>query len=241
MHPDDVPKTAIPTPFGLFELLRMPFGLRNAAQTFQCFIDEVLRGLNIFYAYIDDILIASDSEDEHLRQLELLFERLSSYGIFINPSKSIFAVQSLDFLGHHIAATGITTLQSKVQAIQAFPPPANLRKLRKLLVNFYRRFIPRCATIPQPLTDLLSRKGSSKSFELSDAALTAFNAVKSALAQAILLVHQAPDALYCLMKDASNTAVGSVLQQHINGILHPLSFFTKRLQPAEAKYSTFSQ
>ena len=243
VHPDDVPKTAISTPFGLFEFFRMPFGLRNAAQTFQRFIDEVLRGLDFVYAYIDDLLIASDSEDEHLRHLELLFERLSSYGIFINPSKCIFAVQSLDFLGHHISAAGITPLQSKVQAIQAFPPPANIRKLREFLglVNFYRRFIPRCATILQPLTDLLSSKSSAKPFELSDAALTAFNAIKLALAQATLLVHPAPDAPYCLMTDASNTAVGSVLQQHINGIWHPISFFSKRLQPAEAKYSTFSR
>ena len=130
MHPDDVPKTAISTPFGLFEFLRMPFGLLNAAQTFQRFIDEVLRGLDFVSAYIDDLLIASDSEDEHLRQLELLFERLSYYGIFLNPSEYIFTVPSLDFIGHHISTAGITPLQSKVQA---FPPPANLRKL----VNFW--------------------------------------------------------------------------------------------------------
>ena len=76
VHPDDIPKTAISTPFGLFEFLRMPFGLRNAAQTFQRFIDEVLRGLNFVYAYIDDLLIASSSEAEHLTHLEILFPTL---------------------------------------------------------------------------------------------------------------------------------------------------------------------
>ena len=68
--PEDIPKTAITTPFGLFEFVRMPFGLRNAAQTFQRFIDQVLRGLPFAYAYIDDILIASSSQEEHLAHLE---------------------------------------------------------------------------------------------------------------------------------------------------------------------------
>ena len=69
VHPEDVPKTAIITPFGLFEFLRMPFGLRNAAQTFQRFIDQVLQGLNFAYAYIDDVLIASNSPQEHQQHL----------------------------------------------------------------------------------------------------------------------------------------------------------------------------
>ena len=96
-HPDDVPKNAICTPFGFLELLHMPFGLRNAAQTFQRFIDEVLRGLDFLYAYIDDVLIASSSEAEHLAHLEILFNRLFEYGIVINPSKCIFCAASLEF------------------------------------------------------------------------------------------------------------------------------------------------
>ena len=221
----------------------MPFGLRNAAQTFQRFIDEFLRGLDFVYAYIDDLLIASDSEDEHIRHLELIFQRLSSYGIVINPSKCIFAASSLEFLGHHISANGIAPLPSKGQALQDFPPPSTVRELHEFLglINFYRRFVPRCASILQPFTDLLSNKRSSKSFHLSDVALTAFNAIKTALANAILLVHPSPNAPYCLMVDASNIAVGSVLQQNINGIWHPVSFFSKHLQPAEVKYSTFSR
>ena len=242
VHPHDIPKTAISTTFGLFEILRMPFGLRNAAQTFQRFIDEVLRVLDFIYAYIDNLLIASDSEDEHICHLELLFQQLSSYGIVVNPSKCIFAASSLEFLGHHISANGIAPLPSKVQAIQDFLPPSTVRKLSEFLglINFYRHFVPPCSSILQPLTDLLSNKCSSKSFHLSDVALAAFNAIKTALANAILLVHPSPNAPYCLMVDASNIAVGGVLQQNINGIWHPVSFFSKRLQPAEMKYSTFS-
>ena len=79
--PEDVPKTAISTPFGLFEFIRMPFGLKNAAQTFQRFMDQVLRGLDFCYVYIDDILVASASPEEHQRHLRLIFERLTHHGL----------------------------------------------------------------------------------------------------------------------------------------------------------------
>ena len=87
----------------------MPFRLRNAAHPFQRFIDEVLRGLDFVYAYIDDFLVASSSEAEHLTHLESLFQRLLEYGVVINPSKCVFGASSLDFLGHHVSPTGITS------------------------------------------------------------------------------------------------------------------------------------
>ena len=107
---EDIPKTAIATPFGLFEFLRMPFGLRNAAQTFQRFIDEVLRGLDFTYAYIDDILVASSSAEEHLRHLRLVLERLEEHGLLINVAKSVFGVPELEILGYHRDHTGIRPL-----------------------------------------------------------------------------------------------------------------------------------
>ena len=119
----DSHKTAVTTPFGLFEFLRMPFGLRNAAQTFQRFMDQVLRDLPFAYAYIDDVLIASTTREEHLEHLRAVFERLTAHGIIINPNKCVFGVSELDFLGHHIHRNGITPLQSKVQAVMDFPQP----------------------------------------------------------------------------------------------------------------------
>ncbi len=241
--PEDVPKTAITTPFGLFEFVRMPFGLRNAAQTFQRFIDEVLHGLDFCYAYIDDVLVASSNAEEHFNHLRMIFQRFQDYGIVINPSKSEFGASSLDFLGHHITVEGITPLSDKIQAIRDFPPPSSLRKLREFLglVNFYRRFIPNCAQVLQPLTDLLNAQHTSQPFQFPDSALAAFNHIKSILVTTTLLRHPVPDAQYSLMVDASNVAVGAVLQQLIDGHWHPLSFFSKRLQPAETKYSTFGR
>ena len=243
IHPDDVPKTAICTPFSLFKFLHMPFGLCNATQTSQHFIDEVLCGLNFVYAYIDDVLIASSSEAEHLAHLDILFNRLLEYGIVINPSKCIFGAASLEFLGHQISVHGISPLPQKVQAIQDFPAPSSLRKLHEFLglVSFYCCFIPHCTSLVQPLTDLLSpKRTSTDSFHLSNGALSAFHDVKTALAKATLLTHPDPSAPYCLMVDASNVAMGGVLQQLVSHTWHPISFFSKRLQPAETKYSTFS-
>ncbi len=242
VEPSDIPKTAITTPFGLFEFLRMPFGLRNAAQTFQRFIDQILSGLDFVFAYIDDLLIASHSEAEHELHLHTLFKRLDQYGVVVNPVKCEFGVPSLQFLGHHVDQHGIRPLDTKVHAIQQFPVPGSTKQLREFLglVNFYRRFIPHCAALTQPLTDQLAGK-PQKVLTLPDAAIAAFESVKLALVNATRLSHPRSDVELCLMVDASDFAVGGVLQQHVNGHWNPIAFFSRRLQPAETKYSTFGR
>lgn len=244
VEPSDVAKTAITTPFGLFEYVRMPFGLRNAAQTFQRFINEVTRGLDFVFAYLDDLLVASSSTEEHEEHLRLLFDRLRSYGLVVNSGKCVFGVPTIDFLGHHITPDGITPLDDKVQAVRDFPQPTSLRKLREFLglLNFHRRFIPDCARILQPLTDLLrTKKGPNSPVEWSDAAASAFSLAKKALVDATVLVHPRAEAPLRLMTDASSVAVGAVLQQYIGGDWHPLAFFSQKMKPAETRYSTFGR
>ena len=119
--PEDIPKTAVTTPFGLF--LKMPFGLRNAAQTFQRFMDQVLHGIPSVYVYIDDILIASPTPEQHLKDLSAVFTRLAAHGILINPNKCLFGAHSLHFLGHTIDRHGISPTPEKVKAINEFPQP----------------------------------------------------------------------------------------------------------------------
>ena len=242
--PADIPKTAVTTPFGLFEFVKMPFGLRNAAQTFQRFMDQVLRGVPAAYTYIDDVLIASPTPEQHLDDLRTVFARLASHGIVINPNKCLFGVPHLDFLGHHIDQNGITPLPEKVQAIRNYPQPQSQRQLRRFigLVNFYHRFLPHCADLMRPLHSLLSSsKPKSQAIIWTHTAEAAFQATKDALANASLLSYPKPDAPTCLMTDASDTAVGAVLQQHINGAWHPISFFSRKMNPAETRYSTFDR
>nr|VZI28875.1 unnamed protein product [Spirometra erinaceieuropaei] len=239
--PEDVSKTAVTTPFGLFEFLRMPFGLRNASQTFQRFVDRVLRGLPFVYAYIDDLLVASSTAEEHMEHLATVFDRLQQFGVVLNPSKCVFGVPSLEFLGHLVESHGIRPLPSKVAAIRDFPPPTSKRQLQRFLgmVNFYRRFLPNCADTLLPLTSLLS--GSKRTFELTSAALTSFEQVKALLADATLLTHFHADAPISLMVDASNVDVGAVLQQSLPDSTVPLAFFSKKLSKAETRYSTFGR
>ena len=146
---EDIPKTAVTTPFGLFEFLRMPFGLRNAAQTFQRFMDEVLRGLHFCFCYIDDILIASTSCKEHAQHLQLVLERLSKHGVLVNASKSVFGVPELDFLSITRAFVHWSAKSKPFVTSQHLPKTEAARVLG--LVNFYRRFVPHCATLLQPL------------------------------------------------------------------------------------------
>nr|CDS25518.1 gag pol polyprotein [Hymenolepis microstoma] len=110
MAPEDIAKTAVITPFGLFEYLCMPFGLRTAAQTVQHFMDQVFRGLDFVFTCIDDVLIASSNPDQHKQRLRQVFERLQQYEIMVNHEKCKFDHTEIDFLGHHISGRGITPL-----------------------------------------------------------------------------------------------------------------------------------
>jgi transposase InsO family protein len=237
----DIPKTAVITPFGLFEFLRMPFGLSNAAQTFQRFIHDVCRGLDFVHPYIDDILVASASEEDHVKHLRQLFARLSEHGVTINADKCELGKRSLEFLGHQISSNGIKALPSKVDAILDYPQPNTFRQLRRFcgLVNYYRRFIPGCAAILQPLTDLL--RGKAKTLLFTDEARQAFTRLKEAISNIASLDHLDPEAPLSIITDASDTAVGAVLQQLVASRWRPLAFFSKRLQPAETRYSAFGR
>ncbi len=231
-------QTAIITPFGLFEYLFMPFGLCNAEQTFQRFMDSLFKHLPFVFCYLDDIIIASHTLEEHHEHLRQIFTILQENGLQINPAKCVFAAAAVEFLGHRVDQHGVRPLQRHVQAISDFPPQ-DVKQLQQFLgmVNFYKRFFPGIARMLQRLTDAL--KGAPKTLEWPPAA--AFGAAKAALAAAVPLAHPAPNAVLSLATGASNTHVGGVLQQLSGGSWQPLVFYSKKLSGTGTRYSTFNR
>lgn len=243
--PEDIPKTAITTPFGLFEFPFMSFGLRNAAQTFQRFIDEVLRGLDFCYAYIDDILVVSESKEQHVQDLRTLFTRLAEYGILVNPANRVFGETQVKFLGYSVTAAGTRPLPEKVEAILRYPVPDTVKQLRRFLgmVNFYRRFVRGAAELQAPLNAVLAGpkvKGKDP-VNWTPELQQAFQNCKEGVAQAAMLAHPDPNAPLALFTDASDFTMGGALQQHVTEGWQPLAFLTKNMNPAQKKYSPYDR
>ena len=177
---------------------------------------------------------------EHLR---VVLGRLKEFGLVINPAKCLWAKSSVPFLGHEVAAAGITPLDRHVEAVKNFPQPRDVKALQRFLgvVNFFRRFIHSTSAMLVPLTDAL--KLSLKEFEWSSSMTAAFSAAKDALASAAVLRHLDLDAAVSLAVDASAAHVGGVLQQWDAGVAAwaPLGFWSKKLSSAEKNYSVFNR
>ncbi|UYV78413.1 hypothetical protein LAZ67_16001275 [Cordylochernes scorpioides] len=242
---EDKPKTAIITPFGLFEFNVMSFGLRNATATFQRFMHEVLRNLDFAFVYLDDILVASKTEEEHYSHLETLFSRLNSYGLRINLSKSKFLVQEIDFLGYLITSHGVKPLPTKVKAILEYKKPKTVHELRIFLgmLNFYRTFLNNAAETQAILHEYLrgAKKKDRSEIKWTEEAEVQFEKCKQALANTALLAYPDTELPISLCTDASDRAVGSVLQQLDNNNWKPIAFFSKKLNPAQCNYSTYDR
>jgi len=241
MAKGDVPKTAVITPFGLFEWIKMPFGLRNAGCTFQRLMDSVLGDIPHCFVYVDDILIASPDATTHLQHVRQVLERLRLHGLSINPAKCVFAQPEVEYLGMRVSSRGCVPLQKHSKVISEFPRPVDKKGLQRFLgiLNFYRRFIKGAAGIFAPLTEALKGKASVLSWSLP--MNTSFAAAREVLAKVPTLVHPDPHAQVSLSVDASGTHVGAVLQQAAAGGWAPLAFYSKKLSSAECKYSAFDR
>ncbi|CAL1683860.1 unnamed protein product [Lasius platythorax] len=242
---EDRHKTAITTPFGLYEFNRMPFGLRNAAQTFQRFIDTVLRGLKFCHGYVDDLLVASKDDQEHQQHLEEVFKRLKKHGLSINVAKSKFAENEVEYLGYKVTKDGIQPLEKRITAVMNFKKPDNTAELRRYLgmVNFYHRFIENAATVLAPLNKRLAnkKKKDKQPINWTTTEEEAFRESKERLAKATLLAHPLENAKLIVKTDASNIAMGAVLEQYQSGDWKPLGFYSKKLSETQQRYSTYDR
>ncbi|GBM59451.1 Transposon Ty3-I Gag-Pol polyprotein [Araneus ventricosus] len=223
----------------------MSFGLKNAPATFQRFIHEVPRGWDFVFPYLDDILIASKSNKEHEIHLNLVLERLNTFGLRINISKSIFAVEEIEFLGYLITPQGSRPLTDRVQAIMNYKRPENIPDHRKILgiLNFYRRYLKDAAKNQVLLHGYLkvSKKKDERKIQWTDEAENQFEKCKNDLSNATLVSFPNSELPLSLLTDASDTAIGSVLQQFENSTWQPIAFYSKKLNETQQNYSTYDR
>lgn len=241
----DIPKTAIITPFGLFEFTRLTFGLRNAAQTMQRVVNGALAGLEFLFAYIDDILIASRTKAEHIKHINIVLQRLSSHNLAINIEKCKFGENTMTFLGHLITPDGFKPLPEKVEAISRIQLPKLAKDLKSFVatINFYRRFLPNAVEYQSTLTALIpgNKKNDKTPVIWTDEARTAFDKCKTELANTAMLSYPNERNNLILQTDASDNCVGAALNQLVDKELKPLGFYSKKLTDPQKNYSTYDR
>ncbi|XP_034565105.1 uncharacterized protein LOC117830889 isoform X2 [Notolabrus celidotus] len=175
--------TAFRTPWGLFQFTVLPFGLHGAPATFQRLMDQVLSDFSGFAAaYLDDIVIYSNTWEEHLEHLQAVMDRIHSAGLTVNPSKCVFAAAETEYLGHIIGNGVIRPQVSKIQAMESCPLPQTRKQLRSFLgmAGFYHRFIPQFSTRAALLTDLTGSR-SPNQIQWTEEAVAAFQDLQKSL------------------------------------------------------------
>lgn len=245
MLPEDIEKTAVTTPFGLFEYLVMPFGLKNAGQTFQRFLQGIFLDLDYVACYVDDICVASDNESQHLEHLRTVFQRLKTYGLIINVDKCQLGQESVNFLGYKLSSTGVQMQPEKIKTIVDYPRPDCVKDLRQFLalLNFYRRFIKNASDIQGPMNRYLkgNKKNDKTKITWTCETKRSFEDCKTAILKASELQFHDPNAEIVLMVDASDTGIGGALHQVTKNGLKPVAFYSTKLSDAQKAYSTYDR
>lgn len=219
----------------------MPYGLKNAPATFQRMMNNLTANLPGCITYIDDVVLFSDTWEEHVKQVDALLRKLSDANLVVNLSKCTFVKARVQYLGYIIGQGVVAPPQAKIESICSIPIPQSRKELRRFIgmIGYYRRFIVNFASVLAPLTDLL-KKGVG--FVWSDECDTAFNQLKTVLCHAPVL--QAPNfnRPFKLLCDASKVGAGAVLMQEDEcGYNHPVCYFSRKFTPAQMNYSTIEQ
>lgn len=236
------PKTAFNVPGrGHYQFCRLPFGLCNSAQTL-CKALEKAIGNDLephVFVYIDDIIIVSDTFEQHLQLLSEIAKRLKIAGFTISLEKSRFCAKQLQYLGYILDEFGLGMDPDKISPILNIPPPKNLKELRRILgmSSWYRRFIRNFSDITSPMTELLKLKKNNK-FVWTDEADEAFKKLKTALVSAPVLISPDFKKPFTIQTDASDTGLGAVLTQGDGVDEKVISYMSMKLTPAQRKYST---
>ena len=239
INPHDQDKTTFTCPFGTFAFTRMPFGLCNAPATFQrCMISLFSEMIGDFLeVFMDDFSVFGSSFDTCLGNLTKVLKRCITSKLVLSWEKSHFMVKEGIVLGHVINKEGIKVDNAKIEVISKLPPPTNLKQLRSFLghAGFYRRFIKDFSKVSRPLTSLLIKDND---FIFSQECLDAFNFLKKALTEAPILKPPSWEEPFEIMCDASNSSMGAVLGQKIDGKHAVIYYASKTLNEAQINYTT---
>ena len=243
VHPDSCEKTAFITHQGLYEFSVMPFGLKNAPAVFQRLMQRVLMGLNpdkgpsFVSVYLDDVIVFSETLEDHLEHLRKVMKRFVKAGLKLKPSKCHFVCERVEYLGHIITPQRTKPNSDRVAAVQGYPVPASVKKVKKFigLVSYYRKFIKGFAKIAEPL-HLLTRKDVT--FEWSSSCQDAFDTLKRALIEAPVLAYPNFSRNFRLETDACVKGLGAVLaQMQKDGQAHPVAYASRALSDVEKRYA----
>jgi transposase InsO family protein len=234
------PYTAFTVPGrGLFQFRRLPFGLHNAPATWQRFIDQVL-GADLepkVFVYLDDIIIVTQTFEEHLETLQEVLKRLRDAGLSLSRDKCQFCREELRFLGYVVNKQGLLVDPAKVQAILEIPTPKSVTEVRRLvgMASWYRRFVRDFSTVIAPLTNLLKK---NTRFLWDEACSEAWLSIRDCLVSAPIL--SCPDFRYefVVQCDSSDFGLGAVLTQTIDGTETVVCYLSRSLTAQERKYST---
>lgn len=226
---------------GSFQFTSMPFGLSNSPQTMQRLMDTIL-GPSLepyVFVYLDDIIIATNSFDQHLEILREVQKRLKNAGLTINLDKCEFCRSSLAFLGFVVDKDGLHTDSKKISSIVDAPIPSNTTEVRRVcgLLGWYRKFIKDYSTISAPITALLQGRKKGQPIQWTKEADAAFRTLKERLVTAPVLASPDFSLPFCIQTDASDVGIGAVLFQTIDGFEHPIAYASRTLTKQERKYS----
>ena len=243
VSPADKEKTTFTSHEGLFQFLRMPFGLKNAPATFQRFVDITLAGLTwkVCLVYLDDIIVYSRSREDHLAHLDEVLHRLYRAGLSLNLKKCHFFRSEVSYLGHVIGPGTLSVSEKNTRALRTAKPPTTQTELRSFLglCNVYRRFVCGFAKIAAPLNALLKKGESPQLRELTETQLRSFEILRECLLNPPILALPRTEGKFILDTDASSEQIGCCLfQEHDDKEKHPLGYWSRGLTSAEKNYST---
>ena len=242
MKEDDIPKTAFRMHRGHFEFVVMPFRVTNAPATFQRLMNKVFaKELDAFIlVYLDDILIFSKTKEEHLEHIRIALERLRNAKIYARLHKCEFYKDKVEYLGFDVSARGVQPSPDKVCAVVEWPKPNSVKDVRSFLglAGFYKRFIQNFSLKARRLIELTK---DDATWWWEEPQEIAFKTLKKSLLTAPVLHMPNFELPFVLTTDASAVSVGGILEQDFGAGLQPVAFESKKLPPAEMRYSAYER